>query len=209
MTGVLHQWQSLRLLVSDIRKLSIENRHQTCLSTYQSSSKIPRSSGQAVSRSPVAQSLPIPIDRRRDVHREPPTRPELRVHGGKLASPRSAKHVSRQRNPIKNHALEHDPDLLANSTLAAKRRGHGVAHELEQGLCITNSSRAIVARQNTSRPVQFEAMQTSEETKYDSHGQLKSPMWEPKLTPSRRGQDLYLRVEAATPHETHFQHHQR
>ncbi|KAF2215027.1 hypothetical protein CERZMDRAFT_90272, partial [Cercospora zeae-maydis SCOH1-5] len=33
---------------------------------------------------------------------------------------------------------------------------------------------------------------------------LGSPSWEPKMTPSRKGDDLYLSVSVATPQASHF-----
>lgn len=38
----------------------------------------------------------------------------------------------------------------------------------------------------------------------DTAAPMKSPLWEPKLTPRKEGDDLYLSVSAATPKAARF-----
>lgn len=56
-------------------------------------------------------------------------------------------------------------------------------------------------RQPTNRTTST-ARQTPREVQVDKP--VKTPLWEPKLTPSRRGEDLYLQVGSATPRTEAF-----
>ncbi|KAK4993435.1 hypothetical protein LTR50_000365 [Elasticomyces elasticus] len=143
--------------------------------------KVPRSSNQAVPRSPQASLSPQQV---------------MRV----------------PRTPERQNSC---------STLAAKRRGNDAAQDLERRFHITNSAFSnpgIDSRPTTQgslpkcpQPVHNRDSQTSPLKGYggtrpllrtpDRTGNpsrpemaLKSPLWEPKLTPSRRGEDLYLSV---------------
>lgn len=74
-------------------------------------------------------------------------------------------------------------------TLAAKRRGEDLSLDLGRGLRIAN------IREAPESPLgKYENRNKRGNDQTPQMG-LKSPLWEPKLTPSRRGDDLYLSVE--------------
>lgn len=112
------------------------------------------------------------------------------------------------------------PERRQDVTLIEKRRGVDAAQDMGRRLWIHNSSRkgslATVGTRKSSEdglPTRTPSRQTKRKNKADSPlngygreiglGQgtphthemvLKSPLWEPKLTPSRRGEDLYITV---------------
>jgi hypothetical protein len=91
-----------------------------------------------------------------------------------------------------NQAIPRSP-LTASSrkvTLAAKRRGEDLSLDFGRGLMISNINEApdTPLRNYSLRKQQRKNHQTPQMA-------LKSPLWEPKLTPSRRGDDLFLSVE--------------
>ncbi|KEQ94517.1 hypothetical protein AUEXF2481DRAFT_5998 [Aureobasidium subglaciale EXF-2481] len=91
-----------------------------------------------------------------------------------------------------NQAIPRSPPSTTSSrkvTLAAKRRGEDLSLNLGGGLMITN------IRGVPESPLQHYGNRTKRGTNNTPQMQLKSPLWEPKLTPSRRGDDLYLSVE--------------
>lgn len=201
--------------------------------------KVPRPSNQAVSRlskpglSP--RRLPDEVSRSTTPDRSiPPTR----------------SHTPRALETDGTRASAH-----SGSTLAAKRRGGGVAHDLEQGLHIQDSALSRNASRSASPdlhrhehrhsrdPQSAPRRQSNElESPLKGYGRavgrrrppsyagnaygplspdwrsspaggrtaetprirgqevvLKSPLWEPKLTPSRKGDDLYLNVSVGSP----------
>ena len=153
--------------------------------------RVPRSSNQAVPRSPV--------------YAGSPSLPSIR-----LVSPEHQ--MSRGHSPS-----------LSGSTLAAKRRGDSAAHILEQGLHINNSAHHAHSRKNGEHdrydpPAQHENYGQSRIRNKSSNpapdypltiqlkspaDSLKSPLWNGKFTPTRRGDDLYLSVERA-PHDGRY-----
>ncbi|KAI5254277.1 hypothetical protein E4T42_02376 [Aureobasidium subglaciale] len=91
-----------------------------------------------------------------------------------------------------NQAIPRSPPSTTSSrkvTLAAKRRGEDLSLNLGGELMITN------IRGVPESPLQHYGNRTKRGTNNTPQMQLKSPLWEPKLTPSRRGDDLYLSVE--------------
>ncbi|KAF7195575.1 hypothetical protein HII31_03169 [Pseudocercospora fuligena] len=180
--------------------------------------KIPRSSNQAVPRSPGGGISP--------------RAPEA-MAGPRTSSLRHARATEKPFpvTPERQMLRAHSPNL-SGSTLAAKRRGSVAAEALEHSIHILNSAHApstqkvcnktwkspignevvgghrhesplkgygrVASRQQPNWPLTV-ATRTPE-----SRRPLKSPLWEPKLTPSRMGDDLYLRVSAATPQQAHF-----
>ncbi|KAK6006386.1 hypothetical protein QM012_006796 [Aureobasidium pullulans] len=91
-----------------------------------------------------------------------------------------------------NQAIPRSPPLTTSSrkvTLAAKRRGEDLLLDLGRDSPITKTREAPESPlRNYSRRNQKKNEQTPQIV-------LKSPLWESKLTPSRRGDDLYLSVE--------------
>lgn len=179
--------------------------------------RIPRSSNQAVPRSPVYSALP-------SVRIVSPDH-----HNSRYSDPKQQ--PSQQRRKLGNEASPssdwrgHSPSL-SSSSLAAKRRGDSAAHVLEQGLRITNSSQSHsrknsehqrpngtarqegalngygkpVVRIKSSNPAPNYPLTIQLKSPVDS---LKSPLWNGKFTPTRRGDDLYLSVEKA-PRESRY-----
>ncbi|THY99534.1 hypothetical protein D6C95_04526 [Aureobasidium pullulans] len=74
-------------------------------------------------------------------------------------------------------------------TLAAKRRGEDLSLDLGRGLRIVN------IREAPESPLRKYENRNKRGNDQTPQMGLKSPLWEPKLTPSRRGDDLYLSVE--------------
>lgn len=74
-------------------------------------------------------------------------------------------------------------------TLAAKRRGEDLSLDLGRGLRTTN------IREAPESPLRKYENRNKRRNDQTPQMELKSPLWEPKLTPSRRGDDLYLSVE--------------
>ncbi|KAK4506776.1 hypothetical protein PRZ48_000509 [Zasmidium cellare] len=170
--------------------------------------KVPRSSAQSVPRSPNYKGSP-------------------RL-GTDFMIPQAVPITPEQQKPLK-----HSPSpSLSGSTLAAKRRGDGAAHDLEKGLYIMtsshsrnnshamrpNESRSAAARQNQRHesPLKGYGRVASSRTEAEwplsnkpdmniaIEAPMKSPLWEPKLTPRKEGDDLYLSVSAATPKAVRF-----
>lgn len=141
--------------------------------------KIPRGSNQAVPRSPPQQL-------------RQPTYPAQRI-------PREERRSS---TPEDRRIRTHSPSL-SGSTLAAKRLGDHAAHNLERGLRITPNgtpSHEHSKQREDGIPREYSPANWP----LPSQEPLKSPLWEPKLTPRRMGGDLYLSVSVATPKHTHF-----
>ncbi|KAI5370166.1 hypothetical protein Slin15195_G010440 [Septoria linicola] len=155
--------------------------------------RVPRSSNQAVPRSPVYCGTII--------HCPPAT---------------SSREVMRKSD---QNLSMHKP-TGSSSTLAARRRGDQLEH-----LHITNSaydhrnnsnsagSERPLCSQRQQSPLKGYGRTKSQPRSAPSHpltvktrsvGSLKSPLWEPKMTPSRKGDDLYLSVSIATPQNSHF-----
>ncbi|CAD0097109.1 unnamed protein product [Aureobasidium vineae] len=91
-----------------------------------------------------------------------------------------------------NQAIPRSPPSTTSSrkvTLAAKRRGEDLSLDLGRGLIITN------IREAPESPLRNYSRRNQKRTDQTPQMELKSPLWEPKLTPSRRGDDLYLSVE--------------
>jgi hypothetical protein len=186
--------------------------------------KVPRSSNQAVPRSPQptlspsyrhSQAWPL----RHEDTRTPPLNP---------STPTS-------RTPLHTHQPS-----LSGSTLAAKRVGSSAATSLSNGLHIKSPSNSQSSPlKGYGRPANSNSMRGARggrppvalrkpsyagtgygpDPEYDSplprtpemsspgpkimrtdrEVVLRSPLWEPKLTPSRRGEDLFLSVSLASP----------
>lgn len=179
--------------------------------------KVPRSSNQAVPRSPQ------------------PTRSPAYRHS-------TVWPLEEKQTPIKPRTtppstpLRHQPSL-SGSTLAAKRLGPSAANSLSNGLHIRSNSlsqasplkgygrpaNSVRGRPGARPPVSQRKpsyagtgygpdpaleylphtpeMQTPgpKILRTDREIVLNSPLWEPKLTPSRRGEDLFLSVSLASP----------
>lgn len=153
--------------------------------------RVPRSSNQAIPRSPV--------------------------YSGYSPSPNI-----RLVSPEYEKSRGHSPSL-SGSTLAAKRRGDSAAQMLEQGLHIDNSAHHAHSRKNSEHerhdpPTQHEIYGQSKIRNKSSNpapnypltiqlkspaDSLRSPLWNGKFTPTRRGDDLYLSVEKA-PRESRY-----
>jgi len=203
--------------------------------------KVPRSSNQAIPRSPKPTLSP----------QYGAMWPLTEVDETQLARKRHSRTdpVTPKRTPTNAS--------LSGTTLAAKRRGDGAAHDLELGLHIQDSSHSRsnsrtasttppsrVGKKLSTRAARHESPlkgygrvtsggrrlshdqvpSYSRKPSYsgndwgempmtppemmspgpkllrlDQNAVLKSPLWEPKLTPSRRGDDLYLDVSMASP----------
>ncbi|KJX96609.1 hypothetical protein TI39_contig612g00008 [Zymoseptoria brevis] len=167
--------------------------------------KVPRSANQSVPRSPVYQpayQFPITRDSRsiadRRQERVPHTRDSAtrdREHGHTASS--------------------------SGSSLAAKRRGDSAANKLHiTTITPTRAPRtpprqenvAVYTRETPLRGYGRTASSAGVKTPdwplkiemKSPPGGLKSPLWEPKLTPRREGDDLYLSVSVATPQHAQF-----
>ncbi|CAD0097756.1 unnamed protein product [Aureobasidium mustum] len=91
-----------------------------------------------------------------------------------------------------NQAIPRSPPLTTSSrkvTLAAKRRGEDLSLDLGRGSPITN------IREMPESPLRNYSRRNQKKNDQTPQMELKSPLWEPKLTPSRRGDDLFLSVE--------------
>ncbi|PIB01740.1 hypothetical protein CB0940_00600 [Cercospora beticola] len=162
--------------------------------------RIPRPSNQAIPRSPVYSGAPVRHPQRTDSRADMLT--EVKRTTG------------------------HAP-TLSGSTLAAKRRGDTAAHNLEQGLHISNSSYDTTSRKNATQAPNENRAHRGQQNPLKGYGRptnppsagraqsatvnvkspaesLGSPLWEPKMTPSRKGDDLFLSVSVATPQASHF-----
>lgn len=158
--------------------------------------KIPRSSNQAVPRSPPSQASP----RQADI-----------THRTQI--------MAIPINPDQSIARGHTP-TLSGSTLAAKRRGDNLANNLERGLHISRSNHSQANSPTSQRresPLKGYGRSTNPrkepewplvidlaKAEMKTHPGIKSPIWEPKLTPRREGDDLYLDLSLATPRHAHF-----
>lgn len=185
--------------------------------------KVPRSSNQAVPRSPKPALSPSyqhsPVWPLKTATPPPPAKPST---------------------PTPKTPPNHQPSL-SGSTLAAKRLGSSAANTLTNGLHIRSNSNAQssplkgygrTANSNSVRgarggrppilqqrkpsyagtgygpdPEYEDALPRTPEMmspgpkilRTDREIVLRSPLWEPKLTPSRRGEDLFLSVSLASP----------
>ncbi|KAI4728624.1 hypothetical protein E4T49_03641 [Aureobasidium sp. EXF-10728] len=91
-----------------------------------------------------------------------------------------------------NQAIPRSPPSTTSSrkvTLAAKRRGEDLSLDLDRGLMITN------IREAPESPLRNYSRRHQKKNDQTPQMELKSPLWQPELTPSRRGDDLYLSVE--------------
>lgn len=172
--------------------------------------KVPRSSNQAVPRSPQPTLSPN--------YRPTSVWPsEIGRSPGKVHTPPPVTPPNRQTS-------------LTGSTLAAKRLGSSAANSLSSGLYIKSNTPSQASPLKGygrpaysirgGRPPLSQRKLSYAGTGYgpspephtpemqspwpkilrtDREVVLKSPLWEPKLTPSRRGEDLYLSVSLASP----------
>lgn len=187
--------------------------------------KVPRSSNQAVPRSPKPTLSP-------SYHHSQ----VLPLQVANKSPPAPAKFTTPSPKTPQNHQQS-----LSGSTLAAKRLGSSAANSLTNGLHIrSNSTAQSSPLKGYGRPFHSNSVQgprsgrppnthqrkqsyvgtgygpspghcggpprTPEMTspgpkivRTDREVVLKSPLWEPKLTPSRRGEDLFLSVSLASP----------
>lgn len=137
--------------------------------------------------------------------------------GSNQAVPRSPpqpqyKHGEQQwhlagRNPVtpENRRISRHSPSLSGSTLAAKRLGDHAAHNLEKGLRINPAG--TPPEEQGKIPRRHGNNHSPANWPLPSQEPLKSPLWEPKLTPRRMGGDLYLSVSVATPKQAHFFEH--
>ncbi|KAH0398332.1 hypothetical protein KCU89_g7348, partial [Aureobasidium melanogenum] len=91
-----------------------------------------------------------------------------------------------------NQAIPRSPPSATSSrkvTLAAKRRGEDLSLDLGRDSPIAKIMEA------PESPLRNYSRRNQEKNDQTPQMELKSPLWEPKLTPSRRGDDLYLSVE--------------
>lgn len=150
--------------------------------------KIPRGSNQAVPRSPP-QPLYKPVEQKWQA-------PNVSQRGYRVEETPVT--------PGNQRVRRHGPSL-SGSTLAAKRLGDHAAHSLERGLRISPSGTPPEER---TQPQNGYANVVRNESPANwplpSQEPLRSPLWEPKLTPRRMGGDLYLSVSVATPKRAHF-----
>ena len=194
--------------------------------------KVPRSSNQAVPRSPKPTLSPA--------YQHSQVWPLREQEQGQASTPPPPpKHSTpTPKTPLKTN---HQPSL-SGSTLAAKRLGSSAATSLSNGLHIrslsnaqssplkgygrpanSNSNSNSVRGPRPRPPVslrkpsyagtgygspdpEYDLPRTPEMAsagpkilRTDCEVVLRSPLWEPKLTPSRRGEDLFLSVSLASP----------
>ena len=178
--------------------------------------KIPRSSNQAVARSPKNSPGLIlsPLHIRKA---------EVRPFDGRIGLPSNPRPPHRRQDPQPEPVTPpRSSPALSGSTLAAKRLGNSAAQDLERRLYISDSSHSrsnsnATTKVTRSEPNSGKSIHQAVERnakaesplkgygriasggRQASRGQLGSPLWEPKLTPSRKGEDLYLSVGVATP----------
>ncbi|EME48801.1 hypothetical protein DOTSEDRAFT_40087 [Dothistroma septosporum NZE10] len=168
--------------------------------------KVPRSSNQAVPRSSTRQLSPQSVE-------WPAIRDQLR-EGQKFSrhspSPSGSTLAAKRRGNTAQQDLELGLKIHDSAYASHSRK------DSQQSNCVSRS-------QNTSPPHR-------QEIPLKEHGRvadrvqrddatwplpatmkvaaksppLRSPLWEPKLTPRREGEDLYLSVSIATPLEAHF-----
>ena len=213
--------------------------------------KIPRSSNQAVPRSPGPGLSPGPKLSALHVRRI-----EVHTQQGRPVQPTQQRQQGREKappDPITPQRQGTTSSTLSGSTLAAKRLGSNAAQNLERGLYLTDSTHSRANSNATTKFTKSEPnsgkslhhpgernskaesplkgygrvasggrrvsrgqigpeMKTPGSQLWRSPGlpgqpqevTLKSPLWEPKLTPSRKGDDLYLSVGVATPMTSTF-----
>jgi hypothetical protein len=215
--------------------------------------KIPRSSNQAVPRSPGPKLSPglklSPLQIKRANARPQDSRPGLPSHPQQYLHRREKS----QPDPVTPQHQGTPNSTLSGSTLAARRQGNSAAQDLERRLHLTDSSHSRTNSTATTKVTKSEPnsgkslyhpnernvkaesplkgygrvasggrrvsrgqigpeMKTPGPQLWRSPGlpgqpqevMLKSPLWEPKLTPSRKGDDLYLSVGVATPQTAAF-----
>jgi hypothetical protein len=191
--------------------------------------KVPRSSNQAVPRSPQPTLSPG------YQHSQAwPLKEEKRAYTPTKPSPSPS--PTTPRTPLR-HNQTHQPSLTG-STLAAKRLGSSAATSLSNGIHIrsppnpqssplkgygrpahSNNTRGGRPPFPQQRKPSYAGTGYGPDPAYDGYSPrtpemsspgpkilrtdrdivLRSPLWEPKLTPSRRGEDLFLSVSLASP----------
>jgi hypothetical protein len=194
--------------------------------------KVPRSSNQAVPRSP--QPTLSPLSPGYQHSQAWPLKDEKRARTPTKPSPSLL--PSTPKTPLR-HNRNHQPSL-SGSTLAAKRLGSSAATSLSNGIHIrsppnsqssplkgygrpahSNSTRGGRPQFAQQRKPSYAGTGYGPDPAYDCYSPrtpemsspgpkilrtdrevvLRSPLWEPKLTPSRRGEDLFLSVSLASP----------
>lgn len=209
--------------------------------------KIPRSSNQAVARSPkISPGLKLsPLNIKRA---------DVRLPNGRIGLPSNPRPQHRreqpQAEPVTPLQTGRTSSILSGSTLAAKRIGNSAAQDLERRLQITNSThsrtnsnattKVTKSEPNSGKSLHYPAernakvesplkgygrvaserrisrgqigpeMKSSDPQLWRSAGlpgqpqevMLNSPLWAPKLTPQRKGDELYLSV--GTPMTDNF-----
>ena len=208
--------------------------------------KIPRSSNQAVPRSPGPRFSPGPKLSPLHIRRV-----EIHPQQNRSMQPSQQQQQRRdkaQADPVTPQRQGTTSSILSGSTLAAKRLGSNAAQNLERGLYLTDSTHSRAnsnattqvakSEPNSGKSIQHPAERNNKaESPLKGYGRvassgrrvsrgqigpemrtpgpqlwrspglpgqpqevmLNSPLWEPKLTPSRKGDDLYLSVGVATP----------
>lgn len=146
--------------------------------------KIPRGSNQAVPRSP----------------------PQMQYNSGdhRRRAPSVAQHGHQNPTTPGNRMIQTHTPSLSGSTLVAKRLGDHAAQSLERGLRITNGTPPRKRSQRAREIGDVARNESPANWPLPPQEPLKSPLWEPKLTPRRLGGDLYLSVSVATPQHAHF-----
>lgn len=148
--------------------------------------KIPRGSNQVVPRSP-----PQPQQNHGEQWRVPITA-------------QSDHHGQRRPTTSNDRMIRTQTPSSGGSTLAAKRLGDHAANNLERGLRIMNGKPPQEQTQQPRENANIVRDVSPSNWPLPSQESLKSPLWEPKLTPRRKGGDLYLSVSVATPRQDEF-----
>ncbi|WPH02432.1 Hypothetical protein R9X50_00529600 [Acrodontium crateriforme] len=193
--------------------------------------KVPRSSNQAVPRSPPSKASPSRLQGLCEVVTQ--DRNKMPNYSRSLKVANSTVEARGPKTP-EQRAPEHSS--LSGSTLAAKRSKSNTAEDLEHKLKIDTSHSRAHGMSNTKADLsKMSSAATQRAAAYESplkgYGRVaspgtrstmqrkathkpipinipslvkqevfvRSPLWEPKLTPSRRGDDLYLSVGMASP----------
>lgn len=160
--------------------------------------KVPRPSNQAIPRSPPQSRWTA------STAAFSPSSPE-----GK--KPQSGAYIAFSPSALEGHkmhpgayrAFSFDETEEKPLTLLTKRRGEGVQADLEQRLHINNPSARSRRSSNYSQPSAQKTGLTIGDMGSPFRGKrhleimemgLKSPLWEPELTPSKRGDDLFISV---------------
>ncbi|KAF2762671.1 hypothetical protein EJ05DRAFT_471639 [Pseudovirgaria hyperparasitica] len=131
-----------------------------------------------------------------------PAIPESPISGLKYPKIPRASNQAVPRSPRSSHGsltLDTRPSLLQ------KRRGDDAAQDLEKRLFVSPISSSLRSSNTTHSRVGSDGTLPQQVTysqlavksgpgSADMFGPLKSPMWAPRITPTRRGQDLFLSV---------------